>query len=408
MVYINEGDFYVGDGDATARLWDASDMEDNPAIVKQDPVVLRAMDYSKGDDDDLLKYSGIYVDGDEGIDMDGQSAVDNPNYPTGYKAFYCMKQEITNEQYAEFLNNLTREQQNGRAYLDISGASVENPFPINPSGHITYRNCVRYNNPSNGIAEPVNFFCDLNNNGIPNEPDDGQNVIICWIGWPDGAAYADWAGLRPMTELEFEKACRGPEFPVPGSYAWNTSNIFADTTYFFNDLGGKAEYPKNPGEGIYANASYAITTGHPGPVNILNGPTRAGIFATASSDRVNSGASYYGVLDLTGGINERCVTIGGDKGRHFQGTHGDGQLTEFPGEAGNATNTDWPGVVDTQLSNGVVGREGSGFRGGDWNDSATWGLLVSNRFAAAADPYFVDNPRNGNPGSGFRCVRSVK
>ena len=30
-----------------------------------------------------------------------------------------------------------------------------------------------------------------------------------WISWDDGLAFADWAGLRPMTELEFTKAARG-------------------------------------------------------------------------------------------------------------------------------------------------------------------------------------------------------
>jgi hypothetical protein len=35
------------------------------------------------------------------------------------------------------------------------------------------------------------------------------------LSWADGATFAAWAGLRPMTELELEKAVRGPREPVP-------------------------------------------------------------------------------------------------------------------------------------------------------------------------------------------------
>jgi len=35
------------------------------------------------------------------------------------------------------------------------------------------------------------------------------------LSWWDGAKFAAWAGLRPMSELEYEKACRGPLKPVP-------------------------------------------------------------------------------------------------------------------------------------------------------------------------------------------------
>jgi hypothetical protein len=35
------------------------------------------------------------------------------------------------------------------------------------------------------------------------------------LSWADGAAFAAWAGLRPMTELELEKAVRGSREPLP-------------------------------------------------------------------------------------------------------------------------------------------------------------------------------------------------
>jgi hypothetical protein len=35
------------------------------------------------------------------------------------------------------------------------------------------------------------------------------------LSWLDGASFAAWAGLRPMTELELEKVVRGTRDPVP-------------------------------------------------------------------------------------------------------------------------------------------------------------------------------------------------
>ena len=43
-----------------------------------------------------------------------------------------------------------------------------------------------------------------------------------------GVAFADWAGLRSMTELEYEKACRGPLEPVAGEYAFGTNEIYLE------------------------------------------------------------------------------------------------------------------------------------------------------------------------------------
>lgn len=408
MVYIPTGGFYVGDGSSDGRLWDNSQNMSAPAMITDGEVVVRCE--TTNYDDATLTNVGVIIDGDEGISTDDNLVINNPLYPTGYGAFYCMKHEISNEQYVQFLNTLTREQQESRTLRSIAGNSVTLPFPMSPSGQIYCRNSVRYSIPSGDASEPAYFVCDLNNNGVGNEPDDGQNVALSLLGWADGAAYADWAGLRPLTELEFEKACRGPEIPIPDDYAWHGANITGTETesYIFNNLNEPSEYPQNVGTGVDGNAAYMYTTGHVDVVNPnrLDGPVRVGMFATASSDRINSGASYYGVLDLTGNMAERCVTLGKQEGRNFQGSHGDGELTSSPNMAGNATNSDWPGISATEPSDGVKIRIGSGSRGGDWND-ATGSIRVSRRAIAAEDPHWTEYISHGNPGSGFRCARTV-
>jgi hypothetical protein len=153
----------------------------------------------------------------------------------------------------------------------------------------------------------------------------------------------------------------------------------------------------NPGIGQYGNAEYEYTTGHQ---TAHNAPLRAGIFATDSSDRVNSGASYYGIMELSGSMTERIVTLGNAYGRKFKGTHGNGYLNSL----GNADNTDWPGIVTGEENDGVKSKEGSGMKSGDWNDAISW-LHVSYRGLASEDPYSPIGA--GNIGAGFRCVRSV-
>ena len=233
----------------------------------------------------------------------------------------------------------------------------------------------------------------MNNNKIPNEVNDGQNIACGNIDWFDGAAYSDWAALRPMTELEFEKACRGPEVPVPSDYAWN-SKIIVLEEYTLENAGAENERVQNPGTGTFGNCSHDLTTGHH---SVLDSPLRVGIFATETSTRTYSGASYYGIMELTGNIQERTVAFGIPEGRTYRGTNGDGVLTE----SGNATNLDWPGIVQGEEADGVKITLGSGNRGGDWNDGRSF-VHIASRLWSSFDPF------GRNIGAGYRCVRSAE
>ncbi|MGI9544039.1 MAG: hypothetical protein ACR2MX_12350, partial [Cyclobacteriaceae bacterium] len=70
------------------------------------------------------------------------------------------------------------------------------------------------------------------------------------------------------------------------------------------------------------------------------------------------GASYYWVMDLSGSLWEKVITIGNATGRAFKGSHGDGIL-----DFGNATNEDWPS------NDNEVG--GFGYRGGGYYQTGT-------------------------------------
>ena len=97
-------------------------------------------------------------------------------FPKGYGAFYCMKVQIKGGQYTDFLNALTPEQAEKRYPSEIEG-----------QGGI-----VR-------SGTPPSFSIS----------DEGAIHLYTPVSWGDGIAYAAWAGLRPMSELEYVKIGRG-------------------------------------------------------------------------------------------------------------------------------------------------------------------------------------------------------
>ena len=99
-------------------------------------------------------------------------------FPNGYAAFYCMKGEITHAQYAGFLNTLPPNEAEKRFSEYAAVRSGQPP-------KITY---------------------------LPKQIDKSGPR---GFSWADAAAWAAWAGLRPMTELEYEKMMRGPRQPLP-------------------------------------------------------------------------------------------------------------------------------------------------------------------------------------------------
>ncbi|MBT8378447.1 MAG: formylglycine-generating enzyme family protein, partial [Ignavibacteria bacterium] len=174
----------------------------------------------------------------------------------------------------------------------------------------------------------------------------------------DGSAYADWAGLRPFTELEFEKACRGTLTPTVNEYGWGNTSLHSSSYEPISNPGAPNEVPSSSG----TNGNSAYT----GTVDFQFGPLRAGIFATGSSTRIIAGASYYGVMELTGNLWETVVSLGTQEGRDFEGTHGNGVLTNN----GEHNISDWPISL---IANGQIDKvPGAGFRGGGIGGDFAW------------------------------------
>ena len=61
-----------------------------------------------------------------------------------------------------------------------------------------------------------------------------------------------------------------------------------------------------------------------------SGPLRVGIFANDTSSRISSGASYYGIMDMSKNINEYVISLGSNGSRNFSSqVHGDGMLNIY-------------------------------------------------------------------------------
>lgn len=251
------------------------------------------------------------------------------DFPKGYAAFYGMKTEISQGQYVDFLNTITRTQQynsSAESYHRFVSTTV-NDFMANVSG-ITYptnRNGVQLiSDPGNPSARV--YANNLNTNNAPNSTNDGQWIACNWLNWADVAAYCDWAGLRPMTELEFVKACRGTNAPVANGYAWGNASYTLATS-----IANSGQSNEAPG-----NASANAVMYNAG----VQGPLRVGCLGIGVGTRNATGAGYYGMMELSGNVFARGVTTANPTGRRFTGMHGDGTLDT----SGNANVTAWPGT----------------------------------------------------------------
>ncbi len=312
MVYVPQDSFYLGDG-ASLYTWRVGSNAAVPYYINSEAAI-------------NIANSGTSLYAAAQITTGTMPAA----YPKGYRAFYCMKYEISQAQYAEYLNTLTSTQGAAR-YL----ATAANRYTL-------------------GGAWPTHTAT-------------AGNRAMNFLNWDDLLTYLDWAALRPMTELEFEKACRGRSVYVPNEYAWGTT-LIVDANTLTND-GTATESVSNAvpaGSGI---ANYGNTT--------VLGPLRTGFAGTGATNRHQIGATYYGICEMSGNLWEFCVSAGSAAGRAFTPAHGNGNITPV-------------GLWDVP---GWVAAAGNAVRGGGWSANATE-LQISDR----VNGIYSNNARSGSVG----------
>jgi formylglycine-generating enzyme required for sulfatase activity len=347
MVYIPDGAFYAGDNATSPNAFREKSTGDNdPWYISSEAAIATT----------AATTGNYYYPGGLGGDAADSVFTIPAAFPKGYGPFYMMKGEISQGQYIAFFNTLTSTQ---KAERDITGN--HNSFRGKNTDSISMRNNISWT----GSGEATL------NGGTHS------GVAMNFMSWADLTALLDWSGLRPMSELEYEKSGRGSRGPtspiaaVSGEYAWGNSTATGATS-ITND--GSSSERGQVGSNITCGNGAAV-----------QGPLRVGNFAMGVTSRVASGAGFYGVMELSGNLYEIAVTVGSSTGRAFEGRyHGDGVLAS----GGGHNVTSWPGSG------------GFGLRGASWNYACTASYLSSRVFGAASFP-------NREDYIGGRGVRSV-
>ncbi len=291
MVYVPAGPFFIGDPDpasvAQAAFYRSNAQGQHAGLFRVADEKAVQVANTEGA---LFYQSPTQYTGDQRGPIPSA-------FPKGTRAMYAMKYEVSQGSYATFLNMIAEDATHFRA-----------------------------NNAGLGYEQNRGTIRKVEGTFMADSPHRPAN----WISWDDGMAFADWAGLRPMTEFEFTKIARGPVEPVAGDYPWGSASKARLARVLGSDLD-------------------LVRTG------------AADESQLSDSTREALGASYWWVMDLAGSVWERVVTAGHSEGRAFRGTHGDGELRSY----GIATNIDWP--------SGDNDGGGYGYRGGghyEWQREA--------------------------------------
>ncbi len=359
MVYIKQGPFYLGSGgdeDGGFRM-----AEDKRAfyVTSEDSIRLRAQ--NAADAVGALSCNAATTAQSAARNNIGVLGTLPAAFPKGFKGFYCMKYEITQGAYVDFLNTLNAWQQRMRTF-------THHQYTPNRTDPKLYAKRLNSANERNGIQlnkSPYKYVCNLNNNDISNENEDGA-AVVCAMNQDDFLSYLDFCGLRPMTEMEFEKVCRGSGEPTPGEFAWNSTVFQTGSQFDLGTEGTPEEHPLISGVNHLGAAWNLIT--------------RNGAFVVDGYGRQPAGSARTGVMEMSNNLWEYCVNVITLTARAYTGNHGDGRISP----RGYANVEAWPCSTGLSQGNPWNRFEALGIRGGDAGNAITANgyHTISNRYNA--------------------------
>ncbi|PIQ87751.1 MAG: hypothetical protein COV73_02455 [Candidatus Omnitrophica bacterium CG11_big_fil_rev_8_21_14_0_20_43_6] len=221
-------------------------------------------------------------------------------WPNGFKSFYVMKYEVSQGQYADFLNMLPENKAKGR-YQDFAHYSVRNDSDA-PSCLTAYKGQTVVAYQYTITYDSTKPYGERYSAGV-------RDRACNFLSLADAMAFTSWACLRPMTEMEFEKAARGvsdgatvaqPE----ATYPWGDSSPATVNSLYAT--GACPGYSGSSTFSAYQNYANFNRTND----NYTSGPVNVGNYLSGdvpSRTDAQKGVSPYGVADLAGNLNERVI-----------------------------------------------------------------------------------------------------
>ena len=194
---------------------------------------------------------------------------EKPVHSVYIDAFYMDEYEVTNAEYAAFLNAKGKHTESGKTWLDIGSARAR----------------IEY------VA------------GVYRAKGGYENHPVTYVSWYGAMAYAAWAGKRLPTEAEWEKAARGNLSGL--TYPWGNTIDSSKANYnrHIGDTTAVGEYTAN-GYGLYDMAG-----------NVWEwclDEYDSGFYAVSPSQNPLSGAnSIEWILDNYTGVESSRVLRGG-------------------------------------------------------------------------------------------------
>jgi hypothetical protein len=202
MVYVPEGDYTIANNFRINSILLNAPGNNFPVINNR---LSPNLFYSYNTDFDTIR-----IKGDAGIDTTNDGTIDVTSYPIGSNPFYLYRYDLSEQQYADFLNTLTNTQISNVGVAGVNISLIGDQY-FSSTPNLT---CIN--------ATEINFF-----------------------------AYADWSGMRPISFFEYNKASLGPIAPVNFGFLNNGSALF--TRPFF---GGPPPPVSFVDPGIYYGLSH--------------------------------------------------------------------------------------------------------------------------------------------------------
>lgn len=277
---------------------------DNPAtfIMPSGVVSINAEFYAPGEEYGLEMAripAGTFLMGSPASEPD-RTSWETQHQVTLTKSFWMSKYEITNAQYADFLNT-----------KGIKGTEIcKAPYFMGGDLRMTAAICkegenkgkmLAYDAPTSGFYGDSNYGLNWDKSAGKWKPAPGcDKYPVTWVTWFGAVEYAKWIGGAIPTEAQWEYACRGGQTESLPFGIGDGSKLIGGMANF--DCVYPYDMNHTPKAGSYVDEDEENYE-----KNYKGHPVEVGSYPYPNG---------YGLYDMHGNVNEWCLDL-------FSGTHPD-------------------------------------------------------------------------------------